>query len=257
MSTIISILSGKGGAGKTTISAGLGCVYSALGFKVLIVDLDMGLRNLDLHFQVQEDIVFDLWHVLQGVTPLMEAAVEIPGYPSLSILASSLQKGFEELKLEDFKGLLAQAKDNFDIILLDAPAGAHPELISLVQESQTVLLVSHPYQTGFRSIDKVLGVLEHQDVYWLINRIPRQRGIKDLITSKIQEVNFPLIGMIYDHPKLLSLHLREKPISHRHCLSFIKALEPIAFKLTHDGESPFEPCPKTLLDKIIDYAQGT
>lgn len=229
--SVIAVLSGKGGVGKTTISAGLGCVYASMGLKVLIIDLDMGLRNLDLQFQVQGDILFDLSHVLDGYIPLSEAIIPIPQYPNLYILASSLQKNFSTLDPQQIQTMMNHALDLFDLIILDAPAGADPILLQIVHHCDAALLVSHPYLPSLRSIDKLLGVLKREfPTYWIINRISANT-ISSQQRDYLKNMDFPLTGSIPEIPALLKDQAENEPLHRETANALFKALHPIALAL--------------------------
>jgi septum site-determining protein MinD len=248
---VISVLSGKGGVGKTTISAGLGCIYATLGLKTLIIDLDMGLRNLDLQFQLQGDIVFDLSHVLDGYVPLSEAIIQVPDYPNLSILASSLQKNFETIDLQNIQTMIHQAKELFDIIILDAPAGTDSKLLNLIHYSDLALLISSPYLSSLRSIDKILGQLHKKlKTYWMINRMPHHG---EEIKSYIHDIDFPLSGCIPEIPSLLEAQYHNTSLNQHTGKLLLKSLYPVA--LTMIGQSaptpvsPLTPPPKQIANK--------
>ncbi|NBV27744.1 hypothetical protein EBR43_01770 [bacterium] len=235
--SVIAVLSGKGGVGKTTISAGLGCVYAALGLKVLIIDMDMGLRNLDLQFQVQGDILFDLSHVLDGYLPLSEAIISVPQHPNLSILASSLQKNFSSIDPEQIKTMMNHATDLFDIVILDAPAGADPLLLEIVHYCDAALLVSHPYLPSLRSVDKLLGMLsKNLPKYWVINRMPTTI-LSTQQKNYLKDVDFPLCGSVPEIPDLLAYQAENQPLSHK---GFFKALYPIALVLINQKQTQDE-----------------
>ncbi len=226
---VISVLSGKGGVGKTTISASLGCHYAASGLKTLVIDLDMGLRNLDLYYQTQGDVVFDVSHVLDGFIPLSEAVVQIPGYKDLYMLASSLQKSFSVIDIHKFQQLLSQAKEEFDLVILDAPAGADPLLVHLVARSDAALLVSNPYTPSLRSIDKLLGIIDKSlPTFWILNKVPQVMMQKSLINNIKSQIDFPLSGIIDEMDEINMLQAHQYPLNHKNATNFIKKISKIA-----------------------------
>lgn len=190
---ILTTLSGKGGVGKTTIASSLGYSFAQMGFKTLIIDLDVGLRNLDLQFQLQSEIVFDLEHVLKGIIPLEQALIQPSYAENLNILTSSLSRDIESIPVESFHRFLKNARENFEIIIIDAPAGVDSYMLKLISPTEKILLVSQPHQASMRSIDKLLGLLnkhDTNDIHWVINRFHPQVHDQYLIKQLEDQINF-------------------------------------------------------------------
>lgn len=226
---VIAVLSGKGGVGKTTISASLGCHYAASGLKTLVIDLDMGLRNLDLYYQTQGDVVFDVSHVLDGFIPLTDAVIQVPGYKDLYMLASSLQKSFSVIDVHKFQQLLNQAKEEFDLVILDAPAGADPLLVHLVARSDAILLVSNPYTPSLRSVDKLLGIIDQNlPTFWILNKVPQKMMQKSLMSSIKAQIDFSLSAIIEEMEEINLLQAYQYPLNHKNAGNFIKKISKIA-----------------------------
>lgn len=234
----LCVLSGKGGVGKTTISAGLACIYAQLGFKVLAIDLDMGLRNLDLLFDVQSEVVYDLSHALKGSISLKDAVIAITEYPNLFLLASSLSKEIASLEVSQMKNLLDEAKDEYELIIIDAPAGAQSHLLSLCQLCDSGLVISTPYPASIRSVDKILGHLEGKlPLQWIINRLPDYTQPAELMADLSSKIDFPIIGGIVENQELSKKHARSLPVGHKYYRNFLQLLHPIALKLIGEDSS--------------------
>lgn len=213
---ILTILSGKGGVGKTTIASALGYSFAQMGFKTLLIDLDVGLRNLDLQFQIQTDIVFDLEHVLKDVVSLDQALIAPSYTENLFVLTSSLSRDIESIPTERFHKFLSHAREMFEIVLIDSPAGVSPYMLNLVAPTDKYLLISQPFAASLRSIDKLLGLLQHlpsQDIHWLINRYNRQAHCLDTISSLESQLNFKRTFVMEDLSEITLASLEDKYIS--------------------------------------------
>ena len=122
MGEVLAVLSGKGGTGKTSVCAGLASALAEAGKKILCVDCDVGLRNLDISLGLTEGAALSFLDVASGNYPLSDAARH-PVYPSLSFLTAPMNCPVEKIETEPFRAMLRQARREFDFILLDAPAG--------------------------------------------------------------------------------------------------------------------------------------
>lgn len=216
---ILTTLSGKGGVGKTTLASALGYSFAQMGFKTLIIDLDVGLRNLDLQFQVQSEIVFDLEHVLKGVVPLEEALIHPSYVENLSLLTSSLSRDIESLPTDKFHQLLAHCRDLFEIIIVDAPAGVSSYMLELVRPTDKYLLVSQPHQASVRSIDKLLGLLQDcstKDLHWVLNRYNPQVHSSAHIAGLEKQLNFSKTALFDDLSEITVANSQEKYICRQH-----------------------------------------
>ena len=130
MARVIMITSGKGGVGKTTVCANLGVALASLGKKVCLIDMDLGLKNLDVMMGLENRVFYDLKDVVDGRCPLSRAMVQDKRCGNLFLLAACRSVNLSRLRLEEVKAVIAQLQDSFDFILLDSPAGApaHPLL---------------------------------------------------------------------------------------------------------------------------------
>lgn len=214
---IIHIISGKGGVGKTTITAGLGALLSLRGMKVLMIDADFGLRNLDLLFQVQERLVFDLGQVLEQKVALQQALIPVPQLDELYLLTSSLQKNFSDLNNPQVDQVLNECRHYFDVILIDHGAGFSHDMMQFIQHGDAAVLVSQPGGASLRSVNKILGVLQSElPCYWIINRWSKAARHNRNLLEEISQIDFPVSATLGDLAGLETMrfdahHLHQAP----------------------------------------------
>ncbi|WP_334139534.1 septum site-determining protein MinD [Thermovirga lienii] len=156
-SRVIAVASGKGGVGKTMSTVGLGRELAKLGHKVLIIDLDTGLRNADLIMGVENRVVFTLWDVVKGRCALHKALVYDKKYKRLLLLATAQHCTADEFDVDEIAEVCRQARYGFDYILLDCPAGIESGFQQGLYSADEVVVVTTPEMSAIRDADKVVG----------------------------------------------------------------------------------------------------
>lgn len=174
MARKIVITSGKGGVGKTTLCAKIGIKLATLGFRVVILDMDIGLNNLDVVLGIEDQIRFDMMDVISGNCRLKQALVQDEKFPSLYALAS--RHSFEDnfVTKEQINQVVIELSQSFDYILLDCPAGVDDGFKRAVYSASEAIVVATPHISSIRDADKVLSILSHYDLlskYLIINRV--------------------------------------------------------------------------------------
>jgi len=202
MARKIVITSGKGGVGKTTISARLGMKLASIGFRVAILDLDIGLNNLDVVMEIENKVQFDLIDYLAGRCRLKQALVQDKKFPSLYVLASTHFLDNYDVKKEDIKNIVDKLAESFDYILIDCPAGADEGFNRAVYSATEAIVVVTPHISSIRDADKILSLLAKHNMlskYLIINRVRGDLEVS-METLNIEEiVNFlkvKLIGVV-------------------------------------------------------------
>ena len=208
MARRIVITSGKGGVGKTTICASLGASLADFGFRVVVVDMDIGLNNLDVVLGVDDKVNFDIVDVIMGNCRLKQALVQHNKYPSLYVLSSS--KFYDETLItkEQINSVIDLLAQSFDYILIDSPAGVEEGFKRAVYLAREAIIVATPHISSIRDADKVLSILSGYDLLsknLVINRI---RG--DLIATNdtldldeiIRFLRVKLIGTIPEEDEI-------------------------------------------------------
>ncbi len=200
MGEIISVISGKGGTGKTTLCAAIATCLAAEGKKVLCIDADIGLRNLDISLGMADQPIIAFTDVIGGHYELTDAA-EHPDLPNLYLLTAPVREGEELIDPEAFSALLAQARDQYDFCLIDSPAGIGSGFRLTTTYADRFLVVSTPDPASMRDAEhaaELLFLRGKEDVHLIVNRItPKLFTRMDLTVDDIMdEVGLPLLGIV-------------------------------------------------------------
>ena len=165
MSEVIVITSGKGGVGKTTTSANLGCGLAALGKKVALVDADIGLRNLDVVMGLENRIVYDLVDVVEGNCRLKQALIKDKRYDGLFLLPAAQTRDKDAVSPEQMQKLCDDLKEEgFDFIVLDCPAGIEQGFKNAIAGADRAIVVTTPEVSAVRDADRIIGLLEANEL---------------------------------------------------------------------------------------------
>ncbi|MGG6293041.1 septum site-determining protein MinD [Leptolyngbya sp. AN02str] len=218
MSRVIVITSGKGGVGKTTTTANLGMALAQRGRKVAVVDADFGLRNLDLLLGLENRIVFTAVEVLAGECRLEQALVKDKRQPNLSLLPAAQNRTKDAVNPQQMKKLVnALARVN-DYVLIDSPAGIEMGFQNSIVAATEALIVTTPEIAAVRDADRVVGLLEANDIkkqHLIVNRLKPAMVQEDLMMSvkDVQEIlAIPLIGVIPDDERVIVSTNRGEPL---------------------------------------------
>ena len=174
MGKAIVIASGKGGTGKTMFAANLGTTLAGQGHKVVLIDLDTGLRNLDLYLGIENNIVYDVNDVLTGVCTIRQALVKIKAFPGLSFMAASPQKPNGEITPLHIKVLCEKLKSKYDYVIVDAPAGIDDGMIIATGGCDMGIIVVTPEYASLRNAETVKKTIKAQgidNICYVVNRI--------------------------------------------------------------------------------------
>ncbi|MBE0493880.1 MAG: septum site-determining protein MinD [Thiomicrospira sp.] len=161
MARVIVVTSGKGGVGKTTTSASFSAGLALKGFKVAVIDFDVGLRNLDLIMGCERRVVYDFVNVVQGEASLKQALIKDKKTPNLYILAASQTRDKDALTLEGVGKVIDDLKaDGFDYIICDSPAGIEKGAQLALYYADEAVIVTNPEVSSVRDSDRILGILQ-------------------------------------------------------------------------------------------------
>lgn len=173
MGRAIVITSGKGGVGKTTTTANLGMALAQLGNSVVVIDADIGLRNLDIVMGLENRIVFHLVDVAQGKCPPHKALIKDRRVDNLFLLPSSQTDEKDAVAPEQMSDIIAKLKHNHDFVLIDCPAGIEQGFRNAIAGADEAIVVATPEVSSIRDADRVVGLLAQRDIptRLIVNRI--------------------------------------------------------------------------------------
>jgi septum site-determining protein MinD len=218
-SRVIVITSGKGGVGKTTVTANLGVALAKMGRKVLAIDTDIGLRNLDMILGLENRIVYDIVDVVEGRVPPEKAFVKDKRGLTLYLLPAAQTKDKEAVKPEQLQNLVDDVRDKFDYILIDSPAGIEGGFKTAATPADEALVVTNPEVSSVRDADRIIGlleVMEKKKIQLVVNRLrPHQvkRG-EMLSVEDIEEIlQIPKVGIIPEEEKMVDFTNKGEPIA--------------------------------------------
>ena len=215
------IVSGKGGVGKSVFAANLGAAFGLRGFSVCFVDMNFGLRNLDLYLGLQDQVVFDVGDVLERVVPLEKALVRDKRFAALWMLAGTARRGgdeaerYTEVRIRELYGALSK---RFDIVLVDGPSGVGRSMRLAASDADAAIVVTTPELVSLRDADRVSGLLADQGLTrrcCVINRLDREHMETGLFPDVEQITGFmkiTMLGMIQEEPAVCFAANQGEPI---------------------------------------------
>ncbi|MFN5117161.1 MAG: septum site-determining protein MinD [Cyanobacteriota bacterium] len=216
---IILICSGKGGVGKTTLTANLGIALARLGSRTAVLDADFGLRNLDLLLGLENRIVYTAQEVLAGTCRLEQALVKHKQEPNLSLLPAGNPRMLEWLTPEDMKKIVALLAERSDFVLIDCPAGIEDGFKNAAAAAQEAIVITTPEVSAVRDADRVIGLLNIQGVQpvqLVLNRVrPRMMANQEMLA--VDDVTdilaLPLLGLVVEDEQVIVSTNRGEPLT--------------------------------------------
>ncbi|ATW25492.1 septum site-determining protein MinD [Candidatus Formimonas warabiya] len=204
MGEVLVITSGKGGVGKTTATANIGTGLALLGKKVVLVDTDIGLRNLDVVMGLENRIVYDIVDVVHENCRMKQALIKDKRFDSLFLLPAAQTKDKTAVSEEQMKKLCADLKEEFDFVVVDCPAGIEQGFKNAIAGAESAVVVSTPEVSAVRDADRIIGLLEAaglKNPKLVINRIRPQmvkKGDMMSIEDMIDILAIDLLGVVPD-----------------------------------------------------------
>ena len=219
MSEVIVVTSGKGGVGKTTTVANIGTGLAQLDKKVVLVDTDIGLRNLDVVLGLENRIVYNLVDVIEGNCRMKQALIKDKRYSSLFLLPSAQTRDKSSVSPEQMKKLCDELAQEFDFIILDCPAGIEQGFRNAIAGASKALVVTTPEVSAIRDADRIIGLLEAEelkDIHLIINRLRVdmvKRGDMMSVDDVVDILAVPLIGTIPDDETVVLATNQGEPLA--------------------------------------------
>lgn len=254
---IITISSGKGGVGKTTTTANLGLGLAMQGERVICIDADIGLRNLDVMLGLENRIVYDIVNYIEGRCRFRQALVHDKRFPELHLLPAAQTRDKDAVSIEDMNRIAHEAAEIADYVIIDSPAGIEHGFRLSVTPADLVLIVTNPEVTAVRDADRVVGLLEADGLAparLIINRIKPnmvRRGEMLDADTVVDLLAIDLIGIIQEDTEILAASNRGRPVVLEERSLAGKSFRNIAHRLRGE-DMPFAPLKApTLLKRIF------
>lgn len=217
MGEVLVITSGKGGVGKTTTTANIGTGLANLGYKVVLVDTDIGLRNLDVVMGLENRIVYDIVDVTTGNCRLKQALIKDKRFDGLYLLPAAQTKDKNAVSEEQMKELCNELKKEFDYVVIDCPAGIEQGFKNAIVGAEKAIVVTTPEVSAVRDADRIIGLLEAAELRepkLIVNRIrPHmvKRGDMMGIEDMIDILAIDLLGVVPDDETIVVSTNRGEP----------------------------------------------
>ena len=234
MGTVITVTSGKGGTGKTTVTGGVASCLARLGKTVLCIDMDIGLRNLDISLGLSDRALMDFADVALGNWPLARAAVSHPDLPNLSLLPAPMRLP-PHVTAGSIRALLRTARDRYDYIFIDCPAGLGPGFQLATCGADRALVVATNDASSLRDAQRAVEELYHlRQVHLVMNRIQPKllRELRTTIDDAMDAAGLPLIGVIPEDRRVILAANMGRPLilegrrgAANACLNIAKRIE--------------------------------
>jgi septum site-determining protein MinD len=226
MAKVVVVTSGKGGVGKTTSTAALGAALAQSGANVVVVDFDVGLRNLDLVMGAERRVVFDLINVVQGDAKLPQALIRDKRIDTLSLLPASQTRDKDALTSEGVAKVIAELREKFDWVICDSPAGIEKGAVMAMRYADIAIVVTNPEVSSVRDSDRIIGLLDSKtekaetggrvEKHLLLTRYDPARAARGemLKTEDVLEIlSIPLLGIIPESEEVLRASNLGSPVT--------------------------------------------
>jgi septum site-determining protein MinD len=236
--TVITITSGKGGVGKTTATANLGAALAVQGKKVVAIDADIGLRNLDVVMGLENRIVYDLVDVVEGVCRLRQAMIKDKRLESLYLIPAAQSRDKTAVTPGDMIELTTQLREEFDFILIDSPAGIEQGFKNAIAPADRVLIVTTPEVSAVRDADRIIGLIEAEEKGpgdLIVNRLRLdmvKRGDMLATDDVIDILAINLIGVVPEDETIITSTNTGRPVAMENNSHAGQAFRNIARRLT-------------------------
>ena len=218
MGEVIVITSGKGGVGKTTTTANLGSSLAEAGKKVVLVDTDIGLRNLDVVMGLENRIVYDIVDVVEEKCKLRQALIKDKRFEELFLLPAAQTRDKSAINEEQMKELTKKLKEDFDYILIDCPAGIEQGFKNAIAGADRAIVVTTAEISAIRDADRIIGLLESSEIKnpeLIVNRLrPNmvRKGEMMEVDDIVDLLSVDLIGVVPDDEYIITQTNKGEPV---------------------------------------------
>lgn len=234
---VIVITSGKGGVGKTTTTANIGAALADKGHKVLLIDTDIGLRNLDVVMGLENRIVYDLIDVIEGRCRVSQALIKDKRCPNLVLLPAAQIRDKNDVNTDQMKELIYSLKESFDYILIDCPAGIEQGFKNAIAAADEAIVVTTPEVSATRDADRIIGLLEAAGIKnprIVVNRL-RIDMVKEKNMLSVEDIldilAVKLLGVVPDDENVVISTNKGEPLVYKGDSLAAKAFKNIASRI--------------------------
>jgi septum site-determining protein MinD len=216
---VITITSGKGGVGKTTTTANIGAALAALERSVVLIDADIGLRNLDIVLGLENRIVYDLVDIVEGNCRLRQALIRDKRLKTLHLIPAAQTREKDAVSPQQMKALCEELRRQFDYVLLDSPAGIEQGFKNSLAGADEVIVVTNPEVSSVRDADRIIGLVEAAELpspRLIVNRLDPElvrRGDMMTVEDVTEILAVDLLGVVPDDETIVSSTNRGEPAS--------------------------------------------
>ena len=217
MGEVIVITSGKGGVGKTTTTANLGSALAMRGKKVVLLDTDIGLRNLDVVMGLENRIVYDIVDVIEGKCKLRQALIKDKRFTDLFLLPAAQTRDKDAINEDEMIRLTQRLKEEFDYIIVDCPAGIEQGFKNAISGADRAIVVTNAEISSIRDADRIIGLLEASNIRnpeLIINRIRPdmvKRGEMMDVEDILDLLSIDLIGVVPEDENIITQTNKGEP----------------------------------------------
>ena len=234
---VIVITSGKGGVGKTTTTANIGAALADKGHKGLLIDTDIGLRNLDVVMGLENRIVYDLIDVIEGRCRVSQALIKDKRCPNLVLLPAAQIRDKNDVNTDQMKELIFSLKESFDYILIDCPAGIEQGFKNAIVAADEAIVVTTPEVSATRDADRIIGLLEAAGIKSpriVVNRL-RIDMVKEKNMLSVEDIldilAVKLLGVVPDDENVVISTNKGEPLVYKGDSLAAKAFKNIASRI--------------------------
>ncbi len=217
-SQVIVVTSGKGGVGKTTSVANLATGLAKLGYSVVVIDLDIGLKKLDLILGLENRVIYDIIQVVEGECTLKQALVKDKRFPALYMLPAAQTRNKDDISTEQVVSVCDQLRPDFDFVFIDCPAGIEQGFRNSIAAADKAIVVTNPEVSAVRDADRIIGMLESagfKDIKLLVNRLrPDMVRSGDMLSIEdlMEHLCIDLLGVVPEDSGVVISTNRGEPI---------------------------------------------
>ncbi len=218
MQNVIVVTSGKGGVGKTTTVANLGAGLAQVGKKVVLIDTDIGLRNLDVVLGLENRIVYDLVDVVEGTCRMKQALIKDKRYDGLFLIPAAQTRDKSAVNPDQMRKLISELEQEFDYIIIDCPAGIEQGFKNAIAGAKSAIVVTVPEVSSVRDADRIIGLLSAggiTDCRLLVNRMRAdmvKKGDMLALDDTLDILGIELIGVVPEDEKIIRSSNMGEPI---------------------------------------------